>query len=219
VTAKTPGLEGAQGSGDEMAVKAGRQTLAFRYSGALADLTAMTIGDCSLTFDLKEGRVYQAVAGFDGRDFTIRIDDVTGRETGLNEEEEPAEVTTLTANMFYTNRFKKGMTVAALRRAGFSEAWDASVEDYYLTGIGSGDRRMTFGAQFGDDGLSFYDLVMFGKYKSEMIDLLSSACTGPITLDNGNLSWISSAGIIIMKDISDNRLSVFETTIMPLGGD
>jgi tetratricopeptide (TPR) repeat protein len=215
VQAKTPGLADAQGSGTEAALKAGRQNIVFRYSGVLNDLAAMTVGDCTLTFDLKEGHVYTAVAGFDGRNFTIRIDDVTGRETGANEDEEPVEVDTLTANMFYTGRFKKGMTIAALRRAGFPEVWDTDDNGSFITGIGNGDKRMVFGATFGGEGLTIYDLVFFSKYKNEIIDLLSNACTGPITLDNGNLSWVSTEGLIMMRDIPNNRTSLFEISILP----
>jgi hypothetical protein len=80
--AKTPGLAGAQASGTEAALEAGRQAVAFRYSGVLNDLTAMTVGDCAMNVELKEGRVYTAVAGFDGRNFTIRINDITGRKRG-----------------------------------------------------------------------------------------------------------------------------------------
>jgi hypothetical protein len=107
------------------------------------------------------------------------------------------------------------MTVAALRRTGFPEAWDAGGGGYYLTGIGSGDKRMTFGTNFGDEGLFSYSFAFFNKYRNELTDLLSNACAGPITLDNGGQSWVSAEGVIVMKDISNNRTSAIAISVLP----
>jgi hypothetical protein len=216
VMAKTPGLQGAQGSGDEVMLKAGRQELVFRYNGTLNDLTAMTIGECTLTFDIKEGHVYTAVAGFNGRDFTIHMDDVTARETGLDEEKEPETVATFSANMFYTSRFKKGMTFAELRRSGFPETWESNGDGGYVTGIGNGDKRMVFAVTFDNEGLFSYNCVFFGKYKNEMVDLLSNVCAGPVTLDDGGLSWLSLESIIVMRTISNRNTTLYNFYIMPL---
>jgi hypothetical protein len=218
VVAKTPGLKGAQGSGSEAMLKAGRQELVFRYKGALKDLPAMTVGDCALTFTIQEGHVYTAIAGFNGRDYTIRMNDVTARETGLDEGKEGATAATFTANTFYTGRFKKGMTLGALRRSGFPETWKSSSEEgTYATGIGSGNLRMAFTANFGTDGLFAYGLGSWIRYKNEMVDLLTNACGEPIATDTDSLSWISSEGLIFMNDSAKG--DIFSLNIMPFDQD
>jgi hypothetical protein len=211
VAAKTPGLKGAQGSGSEAMLKTGRQEVVFRYSGAMKDLAAMTVGDCALTFNVEEGHVYAAVAGFDGRNFTIRMDDVTARETGLDEEKEPEKVTAFTEDMFYASRFKKGMTIAALRRTGFPETWTI-MDGTYTSGIGTGNKRMAFSAMFGDDGLFTYGFASWFRYMNEMADLLTNACGEPAILDSGNMTWLSPEGLIIMRDAGD----MFTIDVVPL---